>query len=121
MGLVKRLLGEDALPATDGYLDLAEYAAELPESDTSTLLKVAELTRYEDLGNFTDFVYEGNVLILDFTPIAKDEITLKRIVNDLRKVAGDVKGDVAGIGDHLIVVTPNGIRVDRRKLRVATA
>jgi SepF-like predicted cell division protein (DUF552 family) len=29
----------------------------------------------------------------------------------------DIGGDVAGIGNNLMVVSPNGVKVERRKIR----
>ena len=42
---------------------------------------------------------------------------LKRVTNELKNVARDCNGDVAAIGNNLIVVTPNGMRIDRNKMR----
>ncbi|HVL87495.1 MAG TPA: cell division protein SepF [Candidatus Thermoplasmatota archaeon] len=121
MGLVKRLLGDDGLSGRgEDYLDLAQYAADAPAPESDTSIQVAEVTAYADVGAFTEVVYRGNILVADLSHVAKDEILMKRIVNDLRKVATDVKGDVAGIGENLVVVTPGGLRVDRRKLRAAS-
>ncbi|UCG71202.1 MAG: cell division protein SepF [Thermoplasmata archaeon] len=80
-------------------------------------IKVAELHRYEDLGDLTSQVYGGNILLLDFTPIAKDTLTLRRITNELRAVSRDVKGDLAGVGKNLLILTPEGVRIDRTKIK----
>ena len=78
---------------------------------------IAEIQRYEELKELTDYVYGGNVLILDFTAISDQEVLLKRVTNELKRITDDVGGDVAGIGNNLMVVSPNGVKVDRRKLR----
>jgi SepF-like predicted cell division protein (DUF552 family) len=62
-------------------------------------------------------VYNGNILILDYTSIANDELTLKRITNELKYVVKDMNGDVAGIAKNMMIVTPRGIKVDRNKIR----
>jgi filamentous hemagglutinin family protein len=80
-------------------------------------VRVGEIQRYEDLKAFTDYVYGGNVLILDFSPIAEEEVILKRITNDLKKLAGEIDGDIAGIGNNLMILSPSGVKIDRRKLR----
>ena len=62
-------------------------------------------------------IYGGNVLILDFSPIAEEEVILKRITNDLRRLADEINGDIAGIGNNLMVISPSDVKINRRKLR----
>jgi len=78
---------------------------------------IVEIQRYEDLKDLTDYVYGGNVLILDFTAISDQEVLLKRVTNELKRITDDIGGDVAGIGSNLMIISPNGVKVDRRKLR----
>jgi SepF-like predicted cell division protein (DUF552 family) len=37
--------------------------------------------------------------------------------NELKAVARDVKGDVAGIAKNMLVVTPAGMQIDRKVMR----
>ena len=118
MGIASRIFGDKKTGSTEGYVDLEKYV----ESGGGTIparmhVRVGEIQRYEDLKEFTDFVYGGNVLILDFSPIAEEEVILKRITNDLKKLAGEIDGDIAGIGNNLMIVSPSGVKIDRRKLR----
>jgi len=119
MGIVNRILGDKkSSEMKEGYVDLEKYV----ESSEGTMpakmhVRVGEIQRYEDLKEFTDYIYGGNVLILDFSPIAEEEVLLKRITNDLKKLAGEVNGDIAGIGNNLMIVSPSGVKIDRRKLR----
>jgi SepF-like predicted cell division protein (DUF552 family) len=55
----------------------------------------------------------------DVTPVETDQyIDLGALyTNELKNVARDTGGDVAAIGNNLIVVTPSGIKVDRHKLK----
>jgi SepF-like predicted cell division protein (DUF552 family) len=81
------------------------------------MVKVAEIYRYEDLSAVTQPVYNGNILLVDYSALSNDSLTLKRITNELKAVARDTNGDVAAIGKNIIVVTPNGIKVDRQKIK----
>ena len=120
MGFVKRLMGEEHAASKSDFVDLGEYNVEVKheEAAAGTLIKVAELARFEDVADLAQEVYGGHVLILDIKPVANDEFQLKRVTAELKKVAQDVGGDVAGIGEGLIAITPRGIRVDRQKIRV---
>ena len=120
MGIGSKLFGEKKTGLTEGYLDLEKYTetakgGESPEANMH--VRVGEIQRYEDLKQFTNYVYGGNVLILDFSPIAEEEVILKRITNELKKMTSDIGGDIAGIGNNLMIVSPSGVKIDRRKLR----
>jgi len=81
------------------------------------MVRVAEIYRYEDLRHLSDFVYNGDILILDYTSIANDDLTLRRIISELKSIAKDVGGDVAGIGKNYLMITPSGIKISRKKIR----
>jgi hypothetical protein len=102
----------------EDYIDLGELGFEdITTPDTTSVVRVAEISRYEDLTDLSTHIYAGNILIIDYTNIADDELTLKRVTSELKAITRDTKGDVAGIGKNLLVVTPNGIRIDRHKIK----
>jgi SepF-like predicted cell division protein (DUF552 family) len=119
MGITSKIFGEKKTATTEGYIDLEKYADAQVGSMTGARMRVAigDIQRYDDLKDLTDFVYGGNVLILDFTAISDQEVLLKRVTNELKRITDDIGGDVAGIGNNLMVVSPNGVKVERRKLR----
>jgi hypothetical protein len=98
-----------------GEMDLSEF--ELEGEGARCEVKVAELHRFEDLANVTTQVYKGNVLVIDFAAIASDDTAMRRMSSELKAVARDVKGDVAGIAKNILVVTPGGMAIDRKVLR----
>lgn len=119
MGLGSRIFGEKKTGVTEGYVDLEKYVDTKTDESASARMRVAvgEIQRYEDIKELSDFVYGGNVLILDFSPISEEEVILKRITNEFKKIAHDIDGDIAGIGNNLMVISPTGVKIDRRKLR----
>jgi len=118
MGFVNKIFGEKKSGDVGGYVDLEKYmestSAEIP---AKMHVRVGEIQRYEDLKQFTDYVYGGNVLLLDFSPIADEEVLLKRVTNDLKSMVSEVNGDIAGIGKNMMIVSPSEVKIDRRKLR----
>lgn len=109
---------DEAVVETESYIDLSEMDFEGEGAgDAAMLVKVGEIYRYEDLGMLTSNVYNGNILLLDITSIANDDLTLKRVTSELRNVARDTGGDVAGVGKNLLAMTPAGVRIDRNKIR----
>lgn len=124
MGIVSKLFGEDSsnarrqAAAPSDYIDLSDYAAtEKPgEASAATYIRVAELKALDDLKHFSSYLYDGNILVLDFRAVQSDEVLLRRLTNELRKMAADTGGDIVGLGDNYVVVTPTGVKVDRRKM-----
>ena len=101
------------------YIDLGamHFADESGSSHQGASIKVAEIYRFEDLKHLTKHLYDGHTLLIDYSSIANDDLALKRISNELQSVAADVNGDVAGVGKNLLLVTSNGLVVDRNKIR----
>jgi len=110
--MIKMIFGKKR----EEYIDLEDVEAEGLE-EANMYVKVAELQKYEDLKEFAKYVYEGNILILDVSPISVDDIELERATNELKKITRDINGDIAGLDRHHFIVTPTGVKIDRRKLR----
>ena len=121
-GLFKKARAPVEEPELDyipDYIDLAKYSGKKGpgKGRVTTEIKFAEIDSFEDIRDLANYVYEGNILILDFTPIANDELTLKRIINELKRLVADVGGDIAGIAQNMLLVTPKSIGIDRHKIR----
>jgi hypothetical protein len=122
MGILKPLkkLVEGGHVLEGDYLDLGEMSFEDERAlgnPAKATVKVAEIYRYEDLADLANHVYNGNILVLDYSSISGDELTLKRVTADLKSVAKDTNGDVAALGKNFLMATPNGIKIDRNKIK----
>lgn len=106
-------------PVRTDYIDLEETTAgsELWDQTASMMVRVAEIQKYDDLREMANYVYQGNLLLLDFSSIAQDEIVLRRVTSDLKKLVADINGDIAGLGKTMMIVAPTGVKIDRRKMR----
>jgi len=105
------------------YIDLGELALEeegiaLGEP-VEHLVRVAEIYRYEDVGDLTTHVYNGSILLVDFSAIGNDELAVKRVTAELKNCARDCGGDVAVVAKNLLMATPSGIKIDRNKIKGA--
>ena len=117
MGLfTKRRNGSVGALAEQEFIDLRDHEA--PPGSSSLSVRVAEMHRLEDIKALAGLVYEGDMLLIDFAPLGSDEVALKRITTEFKRIARDIDGDVAGLGTHTLIVTPSGIKVDRSKVRV---
>jgi uncharacterized protein len=118
-GLLRRHHGADTLEEGT-FLDLGSMQF---DDEASSLagnrgtVRMAEILRFDDLHQATKLAYNGDIVILDYTSIANDQNAVRRMSIDLKNVAKDTGGDVAGIAKNLLALTPAGIRIDRQKIR----
>jgi len=118
-GILRRHHGADTLEEGT-FLDLGSMQF---EDEAGALagnrgtIRMAEIIRFEDLHGVTKLAYGGDIVILDYTSIANDATAVRRMSLDLKNVAKDTGGDVAGIAKNLLALTPAGIRIDRQKIR----
>lgn len=119
MKLIRKIKKEPKPRQSDTYVDLGELEemGAFGDTESGKSLKVAELHKYEDLHHLVTLVYEGHVVLIDYTPVATDDLLLKRVTAELKQVARDTNGDVAGLKKNLLVVTPGGLKVDRKIIR----
>src|SRR2546425_12692085 len=114
-----RRLSEGA--EADTYIDLGELSFEgdggaLGEP-VEHLVKVAEVYRYEDIADLTTHVYNGNILLIDYTSLASDDLALKRITAELKSAVRDCGGDVARRGEDGRMGAPPGSQVERGEMK----
>jgi len=113
----RRLFGGGEERAGENFIDLTDYSADITSApaEGGMYVKIAEITDYNQLRDVTNFVYDGNVLVLRIVAISEDEEVMKKLTRDLKQLSYDINGDVAGLGSDTIIVTPSGVKVDRRK------
>ena len=118
MGIFEKLLGKSERVPVEEYeeLDLSEYEAEI-ENEGTTYIKVAEVTGINEIPEIRRQIYEGNIVIADVAYVKHDKLNFERILKDLRLLAEDVNGDIVGLGEDYIIITPTGIKVDRNKIK----
>ncbi|MDI9645481.1 MAG: cell division protein SepF [Archaeoglobales archaeon] len=118
MGIIDKLLGRSEKVPVEEFeeIDLSAYEAEVSE-EAEMYIKVAEVTGLSEIPEIKREIYDGNIVIADVAFIKHDKLTLDRVLKDLKQLAEDVKGDIVGIGEDYVVVTPTGIKIDRNKIR----
>ncbi len=115
--MVFKLFKKDKVEVEDyEELDLSEYEAEITDEGV-TYIKVAEVTGINEIPEIRRQVYNGNIVIAEIAYIKHDKWIYERVLKDLKELARDVKGDIVGLGEDYIIVTPTGIKVDRVKIR----
>ncbi|MFO7791730.1 MAG: cell division protein SepF [Candidatus Saliniplasma sp.] len=103
---------------SEEYIDLGELVEKKDFAmEADTLIKIAEIHRFEDVRDVVDEVYDGNILLVDTESIAGNKEAIKRVHEELKAAASDINGDIAGLGNNFVAVTPAGIGIDRNKIK----
>ncbi len=110
---LERLVGK---AASDEYVevDLGQFDDEVDRP--KAYLRVAELTSLDVLPEIKQEIRSRNILLVDIAPMKRDKASLDRAIGELRKIVEDTSGDIAGVGDDLVIIVPSGIRIDREKV-----
>jgi SepF-like predicted cell division protein (DUF552 family) len=88
---------------------------------TPIFVKAMPLSEYNDITKIKDELNSGNVLIVKITPLAIKSIEdVKKAIDELKMYVESVKGDIARLGEERIVITPNPIKIWRKKLGETT-
>lgn len=119
-GLLDRVFGrkKKKIEGYEDYLDLGKKVDERSEDETQAdmLIRVAEIRETDDLSRVKEEIYDGNVVVMDITPIKDDEVLKDRVIDEVKRVTRDVDGDVAGLGKRQVIVTPAKVKVNRKKI-----
>ena len=64
------------------------------------MIKVAEVYRFEDVTSVAQPVYNGNIVLIDYSPIENDQQTLKKITNELKNIARELVAHVRKVSQR---------------------
>ena len=101
----------------DVYED--EFVEINPQRDvgrrSKILVKSFVVTSFDDVKESLDALREGyTIALINIKPLKdRDIVELKRTINKLKKTCDALEGDIAGISEDWIVVTPGFARVYR--------
>jgi SepF-like predicted cell division protein (DUF552 family) len=100
-----------------------EPKEEFLEIDTSALAEEKKISvRIENLKDFSDtdriqqMLRDGNVIFLRIRDLRESDISeLKRAVDRLKKTCAAMNGDIVGVDEDFLIITPSFARVYRGK------
>lgn len=77
-------------------------------------VKVCKLKGFADIDICARELSHGNLIILDIKPLADRNMTeLKHAVDEMKDICLSMGGDIAGLGEFHLILTPPGIKIDR--------
>ena len=117
-GLLRRHHGADTLEE-GSFIDLGtmQFDDEMDRMGAKSTIRMTEILRFDDIHTAAKLAYQGDIVLIDYTSISNDQTAVRRMSIDLKNIAKDTGGDVAGIAKNLLALTPAGIRIDRQKIR----
>jgi SepF-like predicted cell division protein (DUF552 family) len=87
-----------------------------PPPPKTVYLKTSTLNSLEELDKIKGELETGNIAIIRLTPLFdKDLDDVKRAVRKLKKIIGEIDGDIASLGEDRIVVTPSHVKIWREE------
>lgn len=77
-------------------------------------VKVCKLKGFADVDNSARELSEGNIVILDIHPLAERSMTeLKHAVDEMKDVCISMGGDIAGLSEYHLIMTPPNVKIER--------
>ena len=96
--------------------EYVEIDMEERQENKKLLVEVERLDNYADSDRLQRKVREGNILLVKIKDLkAKDMEELKRSVEKLRKTCLAINGDIAGMGEEWLILTPAAAKVHREQ------
>jgi len=115
MGILDKLMGRSG---DDDYvnIDLGQFEEISAGSPSEILVKMAELNDLEVLSEIKTEIERGNLVLVDISPMRREKDLLDEAIGELKASVEDLRGDIAGLGDNLVIVVPQRMRIDREEV-----
>ncbi|MCK4808523.1 MAG: cell division protein SepF [Candidatus Aenigmarchaeota archaeon] len=114
MGFLSKIISEpegEDINETN-YLEIDDID---PSHHGKFMIRVETLSEFSDTSVIQEYVRNGDIVWVRIKPLKEKDITeLKRAVDRLRKTCVAINGDVAGIDEDYLVLTPPGVSIHRR-------
>ena len=86
------------------------------EEESKINVKIDTLKDYADTDRILQFLREGNIVFLRLKDLRNKDINeLKRAVEKLKKTCAAMDGDLAGVEEDFLIITPKFARIYRGK------
>ena len=84
-------------------------------TDSNFTLRVLPLNDFTDVEGILDHLRDRNsILLLKVKPsLVAEKLELKRALKRIQRTSGAIGGDIAGVKEDIIVITPPSVRIFR--------
>lgn len=114
MGFLDTLTGRKTEDAEE--TDYIEVMGGESKKKGNFLIRIEILNDFADVARIQQFVREGEIVWVKIKALReKDMMELKRAIDKLRKTCVAIDGDIAGVDEDFVVLTPPGVNVHRKE------
>ena len=113
MGIGSKVDEFDDMYGEDEFVEID--SAKHVGNRSKIMVKSFVIQNFDDIKETLNVLREGyTIALINIRPLKdKDIVELKRTINKLKKTCDAIEGDIAGISEDWIVVTPSFARVHR--------
>lgn len=98
----------------DDYTELEVQESSAGHGNIGRYVKVCKLKGFADVDITARELSQGNVVILDIKPLAERNMNeLKHAIDEIKDIVGSMGGDLAGLSEFNLIITPPTMRIDR--------
>ncbi len=111
-----KLSGGEAMGSSEmeDYVELQIEEGETRFIGPERYLKVCKLKGFVDVDAAARELSDGNIVILDIKPLAERSMNeLKHAVDELKDICVSMGGDIAGLSEYHLIMTPPTVRIER--------
>ena len=109
--VVKNIIKKPKKEEIEEFIEIEPH-----KEETKVNVRVETLRDYIDTDRIQQLVREGNVVFLKIKELRnRDMNELKRAVDKLRKTCTAMDGDIVGVDEDFLVITPNFAKIYRGK------
>ncbi|MFO7872251.1 MAG: cell division protein SepF [Candidatus Undinarchaeales archaeon] len=83
--------------------------------DSKEFIRVVTLKEFQDVEHVLDYLRDrNNILIIKVKPrLVQEKMELKRALKRIQRTTTAIGGDIAGVKEDIIVVTPPSVKIHR--------
>lgn len=113
--VLDKLLGRKRYKDDIGQAEYIEVDTDAIEGEQKKIaIRVEELSDYRDIEMIQKYVREGSIVLLKIKKLrSKDLGELKRSIEKIKKTCIAIGGDIVGVEEDWVIVTPNFGKVYR--------
>lgn len=94
--------------------DFVELDAQTTDENKKVVVRAETLREFDDVENVQNRLRDNQIVWVNIKPLKqKDMSKLKRAVKRLKKTVRSVDGDIAGVDEDWIVITPSYAEIER--------
>lgn len=99
--------------------DFVELDAEMTETDEKVVIRAETLKEFSDVEKVQEHLRDNHIVWVNIQPLKNKAMTdLKRAIKRLKKTVKSIDGDMAGVDEEWIIVSPSYAEIARSSDKV---